>query len=498
MRYFIYARKSTDDEDRQILSIEAQLVELRQYATRENLNVMHEYIEAKTAKKPGRPIFNDMLSRIQHNEAEGILAWHPDRLARNSVDGGKIIYLIDKGIIKDLRFPTYRFDNNAQGKFVLSISFGQSKYYVDALSENIKRGIRLKLSKGIWPQWAPIGYINDHATRTIVKDKGKAPFIMKSFAFYATGRYSLHELRNKINSMGFRGRKNKPLSATQYQHILKNPLYYGMFRYNGEVYEGTHEPIITKKLFDKCQDVMNRRSKPKKTKKTFALRGLMRCGECSRMITAEIQKGHTYYRCTKRFTNCTQKYIREEELVKQVGLFLKKVSLCDDWTAKILRELEKGKNEAVQSSRPVRQKIERNIASIDDKVNKLIDLYLENNISVEEYRKKKEELLNKKRALQESLSSSGGQDNNWFEQAKDFVTDLNKASYILQEGKLGAQREYLEKIGSNFILQERRLNFSLEGTFQHYLKDTPYQDWRREEDSNPRYLAAQPLSRRPR
>ncbi len=228
-----------------------------------------------------------------------------------------------------------------------------------------------------------------------MKDEGKAPFITKSFALYATGRHSLHELRDKINSIGMTGRKNKPLSATQYQHILKNPLYYGMFRYNGEVYEGTHEPIITKKLFEKCQDVMKGRSKPKKAKNSFALRGLMRCGECGRMITAEMQKGHTYYRCTKRLTKCTQKYIREEKLTKQIRSIFQKVSLCDDWTTKILRELTKDRNKAVQSSRPVRQKIEREISTIDSRVDKLIDLHLDGSVSAEEYRKKKEGLLNK-------------------------------------------------------------------------------------------------------
>jgi len=306
MRYFIYARKSTDDEDRQVLSIEAQLKELREYAKRENLIVYKELVEAKTAKEPGRPIFNAMLSIIQKGEAEGILSWHPDRLARNSVDGGKIIYLVDQGMIKGLCFPTYRFDDNAQGKFMLSIAFGQSKYYIDALSENIKRGIRLKLSKGIWPQWAPVGYLNDRKTRTIIKDEGKAPFIKRIFELYATGKYSLSEIRDKINSLGLTGRLNKPLSISQYQKTLKNPLYYGVFRYKGELYDGTHQPIIPKKLFDKCQEVMARRAKPKKAKKTFAFRGFIRCGECGRMITAEIQKGYTYYRCTKRLTNCSQ------------------------------------------------------------------------------------------------------------------------------------------------------------------------------------------------
>ena len=281
------------------------------------------------------------------------------------------------------------------------------------------------------------------------------------------------------------GRKNKPLSATQYQTILQNPLYYGVFRYNGEVYEGTHEPIITKKLFEKCQEVMKRRSKPKKAKNEFALRGLMRCGECGRMITAEIQKGHTYYRCTKRLTKCTQKYIREEELAKQIHKIFQKVSLCDDWTAKVLRELEKDKNEAVQSLRPPRQKIAQRITDIDSKVSKLIDLYLEGNLSLEEYRKKKKDLLNRKKELQEQAQFFDGRDNNWFERAKDFVTDLNRATYELREGNLESQREYLEKIGSNFILQERRLIFSTEGTFRLFLSKAPYQDWRRGRDSNP-------------
>ncbi|MDP2921470.1 MAG: recombinase family protein [Candidatus Omnitrophota bacterium] len=478
MRYFIYARKSTDDEDRQILSIEAQIKELREYATRENLSIVKELIEAKTAKKPGRPIFNDMLLQIERGHADGILAWHPDRLARNSVDGGKIIYLVDQGIIKDLRFPTYRFDDNAQGKFMLSIAFGQSKYYIDALSENIKRGIRLKLSKGIWPQWAPIGYINDRKTRTIIIDEGKAPFITKSFALYATGNYALKELRDKINSLGLTGCKNKPMSISQYQHTLKNPIYYGVFRYKGEIYEGTHEPIITKKLFDKCQEVMKARGKPKKSEKHFILRGLMKCGECGRMITAEIQKGHTYYRCTKRYTNCSQKYIREEELSKQVRSILQKVSLCDDWTANILKELEKDKLEAVQSSRPHQQNLRDTIINVDNKINKLIDMYLENSLSLEEYQKAKEKLINEKKTLQESLKDFADGGDNWFEQAKDFVTTLNRIDCVVREGNLESQKEFLEKIGSNFILKERRLVFSTEGTFRPFLQDAPYPNWR--------------------
>ena len=251
-----------------------------------------------------------------------------DRLARNSVDGGKIIYLIDRDVIKDLKFPTYRLDNNAQGKFMLSIAFGQSKYYVDSLSENVKRGIRLKLSKGIWPQWAPVGYLNERNTHTIVVDKNKAPLIKKAFELYSTGNFTLERLADTLNACGLTGKENKPLTIWRYQYILKNPIYYGLIRYNGETYEGTHEPIITKKLFDKCQEVMRGRGKPKKTKRYFVFRDLMmRCDECGRMITAETHKGFIYYRCTKRNTNCPKKYLREEELAAQIKRAIQKVSL---------------------------------------------------------------------------------------------------------------------------------------------------------------------------
>ena len=379
---------------------------------------------------------------------------------------------------------------------MLSIAFGQSKYYIDALSENIKRGIRLKLSKGIWPQWGPIGYLNDPKTRGIIKDEGKAPFITKSFALYSTGRHTLAEIRDKINSAGMRGRKVYTLSASQYQTILKNPLYYGVFRYNGESYEGTHEPIITKKLFDQCQEVMARRGKPKKAQRHFVLRGLMRCGECGGMITAELQKGYVYYRCTKRIAKCSQRYTREEILATQIKSILQKVSLCDDWTTTILRALEKDKAADIQSSRPQQQNLETQIVAMDGKINKLIDIYLEGSLSLEEYQRKKEAYLNEKKDLQERMKDFAAGGDNWFERAKDFVTDLNRIGCVLREGNLESQREILEKIGSTFILKERRLNFSSEGTFRHYLSSAPYTNWRRGRDSNSRYLSVHALSKR--
>ena len=174
-KFFIYTRKSTDTEDRQVRSISDQLAELKSLALKENIEVVDIFVEKQTAKTPGRPVFNEMLLRIEANEASGILAWHPDRLARNSVDGGKIIYLLDTGKIAELKFPTFWCDTTPQGKFMLSIAFSQSKYYVDNLSENIKRGKRNKVKDGIWPQMSPLGYVNEGGR--IVVDSANAELI---------------------------------------------------------------------------------------------------------------------------------------------------------------------------------------------------------------------------------------------------------------------------------------------------------------------------------
>src|SRR3972149_1672941 len=208
-KFFIYTRKSTDTQDRQVRSISDQLAELKELAVKEQIEVVDIFVEKQTAKAPGRPVFNEMLLRIEANEANGILAWNPDRLARNSVDGGKIIYLLDTGKIAELKFPTFWCDTTPQGKFMLSIAFSQSKYYVDNLSENIKRGHRNKLKEGIWPRNAPMGYLNDSEKKIIIPDPERAPYIKKAFEAYASGKYTLRQIRDMITELGLRSMKSE-------------------------------------------------------------------------------------------------------------------------------------------------------------------------------------------------------------------------------------------------------------------------------------------------
>ncbi len=465
-KFFIYTRKSTDTEDRQVRSISDQLTELKSLALKENVEVVDIFVEKQTAKVPGRPILNEMLQRIEAGEATGILAWHPDRLARNSVDGGKIIYLLDTGKITELKFPTFWCDTTPQGKFMLSIAFSQSKYYVDNLSENIKRGHRNKVKDGIWPQMSPLGYVNVKG-KGIIPDILTAPFIKKAFEAYATGNFTLRQIREKINELGLKSKSNKELSISNYQQILKNPIFTGLMRYNGEIYEGKHEPIITKKLFDSVQEVMMRKSKPKgKGLKSYLYRGFFRCGECGCFITTETQKGHNYLRCTKRKNPCEQKYVREEIITSEIKENIKKVSLPLDWAKWLIEENQKDQSTEIQSSEIFSETTKTEISLLDSKIEKLMTLYLENALSLEEYRESKNKLVNSKQLLKEKLSAFEKKSHNRFELTDKFlktnITNVELANERTNEENL----HLFQKVGSNFFIKDRTLLFEPRGAWK--------------------------------
>jgi len=466
-KFFLYARKSTDEPDRQILSIEAQITELKEFAVKEQLNIVQTFIESQTAKEPGRPIFNDMLSQIEKGKAEGILAWHPDRLARNSVDGGRIIYLIDSGKIFSLKFPTFWFDNTPQGKFMLNIAFGQSKYYIDNLSENVKRGLRQKVRRGEYPGVAPTGYLNNRLTKKMVPDPERFKFVKKIFRLYSTGNYSLKEVRNIITEAGLRSRSGKVLCVSNIQAILVNPFYYGAFKFNAELYQGNHKPVVSKKLFDKCQEVMaNKAHHTNRGVKLFAFRGIFRCGECSCSITAETHKGHNYYRCTKKKIPCSQKYVREESLNEQISTILQKVSLPDFWTKTMIAELDKEKDKTEGADFSFVQNLKSQIKKCKDKLDKLLDLQLAGAISTEEYAEKKEKILNQKIEISEKLKDFEKKGYSWLEPAKNFILTSNEAKKVAFSTDLAEKAEFLKKVGSNFVLADQNVKYFPRGAWK--------------------------------
>ncbi len=472
MKYLAYCRKSTDEPDRQVLSIEAQTAEVKEFALRENLEIIDFIVESKTAKVPGRPEFNKMVKLLESGKADGIIAWHPDRLARNSVDGGQIIYLLDTGKLLDLKFPSFWFDNTPQGKFMLNIAFGQSKYYVDNLSENVKRGNRQKIRRGEWPNKAPIGYLNSRTgqTKTIIIDPTKGKIIKKVFEMFSTNSFTFVQIRDFLSQNQVFGIKtNRKIHLDTIKRILTNPFYYGVLRYKGEFFQAVHQPLITKKLFDKVQKVLNHKCQSYQTNKTdFHFLKLATCGECGSSITAEKHHKHYkrrnvdvdyyYYRCSKKKSPCHQSYLSSSIFENQLRKIVYQASLSP-FSAK--KFLEWGNADAQKDLSKVESKVKlltSAISEIDSKLDFLLDGYLDKTVEPKDYLKKKNELIQNKVDLQEKIKEIKRQGSDWLEPFTEFVNSALLAHKIARAKNNCADLLIGAKtVGSNYFLFEKTL-----------------------------------------
>ncbi len=393
-----------------------------------------------------------------------------DRLARNSIDGGKIIYLLDTGKLLDLKFPTFWFDNTPQGKFMLSIAFGQSKYYVDNLIENIKRGNRQKLRNGVWPSKAPLGYLNNPKTRGIDIDPEKSLIVKKAFELFIQGRKSFADINRFLASVGVTSRNRKVLNNDVVKYMLTNKFYVGIMKYAGEYYQGTHKTFIDKELFDKVQKQVVKIEKPRGGGHNFPFTGIARCAECGGAITAEIHtkyyKGtdrtadYIYYHCTKKMGEyCSQAYIRQEEFESQFRKIVSDVaipeSVGNDW----LSWLEEDRKNEVKLSQETIFKLEEQTSEIDIKQNILLDSFLDQVVDPETYKKKKNELFEQKLKLQEKIALTKEKGSSWLEPFEEFIKrSINCGKIACVKNNSDELSSIGKNVGSNFLLNNRCLS----------------------------------------
>jgi len=476
VKYYLYARKSSEDEERQVMSIEAQLSELEEYARREKLQVKEHFIESKSAKAPGRVEFNQMVESIYASrEPVGILAWHPDRLARNSVDGGQVIYLIDIQKIAALRFPTFWFEPTPQGLFMLQVAFGQSKYYSDNLSENVKRGMRQKLRRGEWLNIAPVGYVNNPKTRNIEPDPVKAKIIRAIFEEFAAGKHSLESARHRLGFLGLVSRSGTVLGKSAVQRILSNPVYTGRIVSKGETYQGSFEPLINNKLFDAVQEQLKLRSKPRKSRHRhdFPFTGLLTCGECGGAITAQHARGnggtYVYYRCSKKLGKCNQPYVREDVMLKELRGLLQKASLPELWAPKVFDQMDRWEEEERGKLRSFARKQARELESLQGKLDRLVNGYLEGVIDQGTYQRKKDELIRQKIEIDGRQACSGERVSRWVEPMREFLETAHKARKLALSDDYPEMKKILEKIGTNRQVFQKKVEVEFVRPFDSLL-----------------------------
>jgi DNA invertase Pin-like site-specific DNA recombinase len=360
VKYCLYARKSTESEERQVLSIDSQVKEMLQLADREGLEIVELKRESHSAKETGqRPVFNEIVEELKAGKYNGILTWAPDRISRNAGDLGKIVDLMDAGTLQEIRTHSQSFRNNPNEKFLLMILGSQAKLENDNRGVNVKRGLRTRCEMGLRPGVAPVGYSNEkHADRKCqaVVDELRAPVIKQMFEKVANEKWSGRKLYQWLKfDINFKSRANKNMTLSSVYVVLQNPFYYGVFEYpekSGNWYDGKHKPLITKELFDSVQDQLKRDRIVRSDIKEFAFTKLMLCGSCGSGISADekfkkLKDGtsnrYVYYGCTRsKDKDCKNGYVREEELINQTvkiidQIDLNQISMRDKFEAEVER-----------------------------------------------------------------------------------------------------------------------------------------------------------------
>lgn len=345
IKYVLYARKSTESEERQVLSIDSQIKEMLELAEREKLEVVEIRRESHSAKESGqRPVYKEILEDVRRGRFNGILTWAPDRLSRNAGDLGSVVDLMDQQLLMEIRTYGQQFKNSPNEKFLLMILCSQAKLENDNKSINVKRGLRTRVEMGLWPGPAPTGYMKekrmDRKCETLL-DPERAPIIKKMFEKVAyehwSGRKIYNWLKFDLNLRTAAGKKH--LSLGNIYKILDNTFYYGVFEYprkSGNWYTGKHEQIVTKELFDLVQAQI-KSNVLRVENKEFAFTKMMTCGLCGSGISADekfkkLKNGgvarYVYYGCTKaRGVDCKCGYTEEKEVLKQFNELIEKIDL---------------------------------------------------------------------------------------------------------------------------------------------------------------------------
>ena len=485
LRYFLYARKSSESEDRQVQSIDDQVNRLKKLAKDLNLNIKKTYTEAKSAKKPdNRPLFDEMLKKIENGEADGILCWQINRLSRNPIDSGKISWLLQRGVLKSIQTidKQYLPEDNV---LLFSVETGVANQFILDLSKNVKRGIQSKLENGWRPGMAPVGYKNDLYTHTILKDDERFNLIRKAWDLMLTGNYTVPQIWNKLNNeWGFRTFQKKriggkPLALSGVYKIFTNVFYAGTILHKGQTYEGKHEPMITFQEYDKVQVILGRAGKPRPKTHSFTFTGMIKCDECGCFHTAEHKKKlikstgemkeYTYYHCTRRKVSikCSQtKVLSEEKLEGQINEVLESYSILPkfgEWALEVLSE----KNDVeIEDRTKVYEMQHKNLVDTQKELDELTRMRYRNLIDDDMFLKEKETLQKKITEMKDALRQTEKRAENWLELTERTFNFATYARIKFNKGTAEEKKEILSALCSNPLIRDQKLLIQAEEWFE--------------------------------
>jgi DNA invertase Pin-like site-specific DNA recombinase len=454
-----YIRVSTVKQGEGVSLIE-QKNSIQNYADIHQLKIVEWFEEKETAAKKGRPFFSRMLTLLKRKKADGVIIHKIDRSARNLKDWADLGDLIDMGC--DVHFSFEAIDFNTRGgRLSADIQAVISADYIRNLREETKKGLYGRLKQGIYPFDAPIGYLNTGGGVPKAVDKIKAPLVRKLFNLYATGQYGIVELGSVMFNLGLTNRNSKQITRNGIAHILSNSFYIGIIklRKNGQVFEGIHDPILSKKLFDDVQKVLKGKAPNLKVRHDYLFRRRIRCKLCNKSLIGEKQRSHIYYRCHDR--ECPTKTIREDVVEEVVIDFLSKISVNKNQINEARKFFGSVNKKQELQKLDQTKAINLELTKIETRTNSLIEKLLDGLIEDSLYTKLKEELLHQKVSLTDKLreiskESRNGEDNLKFLEHLKKLKSIYLLEHSVDQNEL--KRELLNILTSNIYYSDQKLS----------------------------------------
>ena len=519
IKYFVYLRKSTESEDRQIASIKSQKRDIDEVVEKEKLSIVDVYEESGSAHKTGRPKFNEMLGRIQDGEANGILVWHLNRIARNPLDGAMVVHCFDEGILKEIKTPSGVIKNSAQDKYNLTVEFASSKKFSDDLSDVVKRGVKNKFfERRQWICLAKQGYRNvrDDITNEakIVIDEERFNLLRSAGELIISGKNTAGEAFHILNKeWGYRTKQRKriggnEMSKSSFYNFLSDPYYYGLMtaNINGKESEviGSHKPMFTKDEWDTIQIRIGKNTNRNRSKKNLPYRGVIKCDECSRSVIPDdkwqiicpecktkFHKGkrrricpnckiaisdmkdptilhYVYYGCSKSKrkpdgNKCSQKSVELRDLEKQILEYLERIQIDDDFKDWAIDHLNEVHQQESSHQETIITNLNKQLENCKSKLNNLLQLKISAGnkdgrlLSDDEYEAQRKFLFQERDDLMAQIEANNEDQADYLELTKQTFNFARYSKYWFENGSTEEKTQILQSLGYNLRLRDKKI-----------------------------------------
>jgi site-specific DNA recombinase len=474
-RTVIYARKSTESDDRQAASIESQLHWAVKRCAELGLRDPLILTESQSAKIPGRPEFGRMVGLIEKGEVDTVVCWKADRLSRNARDGGTVLWLLESRKVTQIITSDRTYTADSDSLFMLALELGMSAKYSQDLSKNIRRGIEAKLRRGEWSFFAPLGYKNVRLTAdrtTLAVDEEIAPYVQRLYELASTGSYSLSDLvRLTRDEWKLRIPQRRPnstrrgISHTTVDHVLRNPFYYGKLVVKGEVYQGAHVPLVSKETFDLVQLAMKRRAKaaPRTKGNAYTLGGLLWCGLCGRRLSGYRKRKkngqeYVYYVCSNKIRGkCSQPLVHESRVFHDLYRDLFRIAVRREDYEEASLVLGALRDRETQSMNEKRTRAEAALQTVEAQQKRLLNLLVDGVISRDDYDMKRRELEGRRAEEALTLATAGLAHGEKFDRAAAFLEALVDADKTFERATPEERQRLLRMYGFDFKAQGEKV-----------------------------------------